>query len=116
MATFLLFVYGTLKRGGVRHRALEGQPFLGEARTLPRHALLDLGAYPGLVPGEDSVHGELYDVDALRRPLLDELEGAPRLFALAPVELDDGRAAWAYHYRGGGPGPRLASGRWENPA
>src|SRR5947208_2308576 len=61
---FLLFVYGTLKRGGVRLAPLAGRPFLGAARTLPRYALHDLGAYPGLVDeGADgrSVEGELYE-------------------------------------------------------
>ena len=118
-ATFLLFVYGTLKRGGVRHAALSYQRFLGEKRTAPRYALLDLRTYPGLVPADDgqSVHGELYEVEDHRRALLDALEDAPTLFDLGPVELEDVESpAWAYYYQGGADGPRIASGRWENPA
>src|SRR5207248_3399857 len=82
--TFRLFVYGTLKRGGCRHRLLAGQRFLGETRTRPRYALFDLGAYPGLVPEAEgeSVHGELYEVDAGLLAVLDEEEGAPELFRL----------------------------------
>jgi gamma-glutamylcyclotransferase (GGCT)/AIG2-like uncharacterized protein YtfP len=89
--TFLLFVYGTLKHGGCRHGMLVGQRFLGEARTVPRYALLDLGEYPGLVAKEGTgqvVHGELYEVEDSLLPALDREEGAPHLFCLGTVEID----------------------------
>jgi gamma-glutamylcyclotransferase (GGCT)/AIG2-like uncharacterized protein YtfP len=85
---FTLFVYGTLMRGGVRHHVLAGQRFLGEARTHPEFALLDLGAYPGLVRREEggrAVFGELYEVAASLIERLDRIEGAPSLFRLEPV-------------------------------
>jgi gamma-glutamylcyclotransferase (GGCT)/AIG2-like uncharacterized protein YtfP len=119
--TFLLFVYGTLKRGGCRHAPLARQAaYRGEARTLPRYALYDLGAYPGLQAcpdgGGQAVHGELYEVDAALRPLLDRIEGAPDWFDLAPVELDGVEGpAWAYFYQGDARGrPRIGSGLWHN--
>lgn len=118
MATFLLFVYGTLKRGGARHHALADQRFLGEARTRPLYSLRHLGEYPGLLPSFRGlvVHGELYEVDEARREMLDDLEGAPHLFDLGSVELEGIEGtAWAYYYRGRGVGPRIDSGRWENP-
>src|SRR5947209_9483946 len=100
---FLLFVYGTLMRGGVRHRLLADQRFLGEARTLPRYALFDLGAHPGMVRrdgGGRAVAGELYEVAVSRIPELDAEEDAPKLFrreAVAVEGRDD--TVFAYLYR-----------------
>lgn len=54
-----LFVYGTLKQGHLRSRMWPHAP--QTIRTaLTRGSLLDLGAYPGLIPGEDWVLGELW--------------------------------------------------------
>jgi len=117
--TFLLFVYGTLKRGGIRHGALARQRPLGEAHTRALYALHDLGEYPGLVEchgAGQAAHGELYEVDRGMIDWLDRVEGAPDWFALGRVELA-GRTeeAWAYFYRGDASGwPRVESGRWEN--
>jgi gamma-glutamylcyclotransferase (GGCT)/AIG2-like uncharacterized protein YtfP len=116
--TFLLFVYGTLKRGGVRHGPLEKQRFLGEARTVPGYALWDLGAYPGLTTSEDQgrVCGELYEVDRSLLCWLDAVEGAPGLFALGPVELEGNRGpATAYFYRMPTEDRTpVAGGEWDN--
>lgn len=118
MDRFLLFVYGTLKRGGVRNGVIAAQKYLGEVRTVPRYALVDLGSYPGLVHAEDGqhVHGELYEVDTALIATLDAVEGAPSLFALADVELEGrDRLARSYFYQQGAAGrPRVASGRWQN--
>jgi gamma-glutamylcyclotransferase (GGCT)/AIG2-like uncharacterized protein YtfP len=116
---FLLFVYGTLMRGGPRHRALAGQRFLGTTRTLPHYALFDLGAYPGLVhqaAGGQAIHGELYEVEAALIPLLDRMESAPALYQLGPVALEGcDRPVFAYFYQQGTEGHSpCADGRWEN--
>src|SRR5262249_34091377 len=90
-ATFLLFVYGTLKRGGPRHHVLRGQRFVRAAVTRPKYLLFDLGAYPGLVVAEKdgrAVHGELYEVERRLIPRLDRIEGAPELYRLEPVEVE----------------------------
>ena len=118
---FLLFVYGTLMRGGVRHRLLADQRFLGEARTLPQYALHDFGAYPGMVCRGDgaAVSGELYEVAVSRIPELDAEEGASALFRLESVAVDgcDG-PAFAYLYQRSvegalrRPGGRWFQGRW----
>jgi gamma-glutamylcyclotransferase (GGCT)/AIG2-like uncharacterized protein YtfP len=73
----LVFVYGTLKRGCGNHRYLEGQAFVGTARTAPGFALFDVGGYPGMVraPGGASVSGEVWSVDEDCLARLDELEG-----------------------------------------
>jgi gamma-glutamylcyclotransferase (GGCT)/AIG2-like uncharacterized protein YtfP len=115
--SFLLFVYGTLMRGGVRHHLLADQRFLGETRTLPRYGLFDLGAYPGMVrrdAGGMAVSGELYEVAVSRIPQLDAEEGAPNLFRREPVNVEgnDG-PVFAYLYQrsveGASPCP---GGRW----
>lgn len=58
----LVFVYGTLKRGGRNHAHLSGQYFLGPARTQPGYTLYQPADYPGMVPvtaDRDGVTGEL---------------------------------------------------------
>jgi gamma-glutamylcyclotransferase (GGCT)/AIG2-like uncharacterized protein YtfP len=115
----LLFVYGTLMRDGARHAALAGQRFLGEARTEPCYALLDLGEHPGLVrrePGGRAVCGELYEVAGGLLAELDEIEGAPELFRLGPVAVA-GRAGpvSAYFYQPAPGGlPTYGAERWDN--
>jgi gamma-glutamylaminecyclotransferase len=77
-ASKLLFVYGTLKRGGSNHHFLAGQEFVGEARTAPGFRLYDLGGYPGMVAkpdDRDGVMGEVWAVDAAALLRLDGLEG-----------------------------------------
>ncbi|HTO04497.1 MAG TPA: gamma-glutamylcyclotransferase family protein [Opitutus sp.] len=74
----LVFVYGTLKRGGSNHEFLRGQDFRGEARTIPGFRLVDLGDYPGLLAypdDHDGVTGEVWWVDNATLARLDELEG-----------------------------------------
>jgi len=87
----LVFVYGTLKRGGSNHAHLAGQSFLGEARTPPGFRLYALDGYPGMVrlPADrDGVTGELWSVSDECLARLDELEGlAEGLYRREPVTL-----------------------------
>jgi gamma-glutamylcyclotransferase (GGCT)/AIG2-like uncharacterized protein YtfP len=114
-----LFVYGTLRRGGVRHGPLARQRFLGEFRTRPMYALYDLGSYPGLVAADEGqvVSGELYEVERALLEYLDRVEGAPGWFALEPIDLEDHPGeVWAYFYQQSPAGrSRIASGTWNNP-
>jgi gamma-glutamylcyclotransferase (GGCT)/AIG2-like uncharacterized protein YtfP len=117
--TLTLFVYGTLMHDGCRHGVLSGQRFLGPARTQPLYALLDLGAYPGLIEvpsGGSAVEGELYEVAADLRPLLDEVEGAPELYQLDRVLLEEVEGpVHAYFYRRHPlSGRRYRGPRWDN--
>jgi gamma-glutamylcyclotransferase (GGCT)/AIG2-like uncharacterized protein YtfP len=116
--TFLLFVYGTLMRGGPRAVVVSGQRFVGEARTREGYALYDLGPYPALVrqAGAGPVHGELLSVATSLRDCLDQIEGAPDLYRLEEVALD-GIAGPVYSYlyqRDPGGGTPIKSGRWDN--
>jgi gamma-glutamylcyclotransferase (GGCT)/AIG2-like uncharacterized protein YtfP len=91
----LVFVYGTLKRGHGNHHWLAGAPFLGDAE-LPDVVLHDLGPFPMAVPGEGTVIGEVYRIDAAALARLDRLEGFPRLYDRQLLSLSDGRQAWVY--------------------
>lgn len=74
----LLFVYGTLKRGCSNHRQLDGQDFVGTARTLPGFALFDLGGYPGIAPcpmDRIGVVGEVWSIEPAALARLDAFEG-----------------------------------------
>ncbi len=73
----LIFVYGTLKRGGSNQGWMKGQRFVAEAATTPDYWLYDLGGYPGMVrvaSGGQSIQGEIWEVDPEGLCRLDELE------------------------------------------
>jgi gamma-glutamylcyclotransferase (GGCT)/AIG2-like uncharacterized protein YtfP len=74
----LIFVYGTLKRGGSNHRYLENQTFVGDACTGPGYRLYALDGFPGMVAhneDREGVRGEVWSVDSGCLERLDELEG-----------------------------------------
>jgi gamma-glutamylcyclotransferase (GGCT)/AIG2-like uncharacterized protein YtfP len=78
MSKVRLFVYGSLKRGGRHHDELQGAEFLGEVETAPGYRLEPEGEYLALVatPGrQDSVAGELFEIDQSLLPALDDFEG-----------------------------------------
>jgi gamma-glutamylcyclotransferase (GGCT)/AIG2-like uncharacterized protein YtfP len=118
--TFRLLVYGTLKRGGTYHPYLTAQRFVREAYTVPGFSLLDLGPYPALVRRSDggAVHGELFEVEATLRPVLDRLEGAPTYYRLERVEVDgEDASVFAYVYQLDAPdAPECPGGRWDGPS
>lgn len=118
-ASRLIFVYGTLKRGGSNHHFLADQVFVGAARTAPGFRLHDLGGYPGMVPhagDRDGVAGEIWEVDdaCLRR--LDGLEGlAEGLYRRARVPLLPpfaDRGSEGYLYARSVAGHRDIGGTW----
>ncbi len=92
----IVFVYGTLMRGGRYHGLIAHSERLGPARTAHGFALVDLGPYPAMIAGEGSVAGELYRVDAATLAALDELEGHPSYYQRTPIRLADGREVVAY--------------------
>lgn len=89
----LLFVYGTLKRGGCNHGHLAGQTYVGPARTQPGYTLYDLGGYPAIVadPGtREGVVGEVWSVDAPALAALDAFEGVHEgLYRREPLPLEE---------------------------
>lgn len=71
----LLFVYGTLKRGGKYHTYLEEASLAAEHATA-KGELFDTGmGYPALsLAGNDDINGEVYDIPDVLWPALDFLE------------------------------------------
>lgn len=73
-----LFVYGTLKQGHLRSSMWPHAP-QSIVPAVVRGTLLDLGAYPGLIPGDDWVLGELWSIAENHIPrtleVLDQVEG-----------------------------------------
>jgi gamma-glutamylcyclotransferase (GGCT)/AIG2-like uncharacterized protein YtfP len=79
-----VFVYGTLKRGQCRERCWPRAPRAIQSATITGR-LIDLGPYPALVPGDETIAGELWQFDAEDMPetlaALDEVEGYRQLGA-----------------------------------
>ncbi|HEX4150329.1 MAG TPA: gamma-glutamylcyclotransferase family protein [Pirellulales bacterium] len=105
---FLVFVYGSLKRGQSNHDLLAQAEFLSHCQTQPQFALFDLGDYPALVrdaAAPQAIAGELYRASAALLARLDRLEDNGRLYQrelLLVRSVDDDRSwqAWAYLYLG----------------
>jgi len=122
----LVFVYGTLKKGGGLHGALSHAEFVGTA-ILHGFALYNLGWFPGIVPDADGrTHGEVYRVDDATLATLDRIEGTPSLYRREEVSVTVGNATVAslspqgpalvetYIYNGTVPfeDDEIVSGRW----
>jgi gamma-glutamylcyclotransferase (GGCT)/AIG2-like uncharacterized protein YtfP len=102
---YLVFVYGTLKKGFSNHRLLSGAEFLGPAQTVQKFAMYTTGT--PIVLKEEAVSpifGELYRVDEKILAALDSLEGHPDWYRREEVEVlvDEGErekrleTAWLY--------------------
>jgi gamma-glutamylcyclotransferase (GGCT)/AIG2-like uncharacterized protein YtfP len=75
MAMNEIFVYGTLKRDHYNNDLLGDSQLLGNYETLPQWGLISLGSFPGMVPSNKAVKGEVYLVDEDTMERLDLLEG-----------------------------------------
>ena len=104
MAMNELFVYGTLKRNEGNNDLLKDSQFLGEYQTDPRWGLIDFGPYPGMIPGDKAVKGEVYLVSDDVLEAIDLLEGVSvGLFNRHRIPLNNDDSdfcmnAWAYLY------------------
>jgi len=91
MNKHLVFVYGTLRRGGPNHYMLAEADYLGPHWTPPRFTMFRLGQFPAVVPrGETVITGEVYRVDDAVFGLLDELECYPQVFSRQRIETPPG--------------------------
>lgn len=110
----LLFVYGTLRRGGSHESLLAPcARYLGAA-TLPGRLYQLPGGYPGLIHASSeptSVSGDLWELAGDGQALLDRLDDyeeaserfpAPREYARMALDVTHQgreRTAWVYLYR-----------------
>jgi gamma-glutamylaminecyclotransferase len=96
-----VFVYGSLKRGFSNHHVMSGTKFVGEGRTGPGFALIDLGRYPGAIRGGSALAGEVFEVPSHLMGRLDQLEANGRVYEreLTRIALTQGAVdAWIYLY------------------
>lgn len=102
----LLFVYGTLQRGGEFHHLLShaGTEFIGSGKTATKYPLL-LDEYPCLIdqPGRGhNVTGEVYRIAEPKQwHSVDRLEGHPEEYRrrIETIHLESGTVkAHAYFY------------------
>ena len=94
---FLIFVYGTLKRGGRYHYLLENGKvsFMGKAITRERFIMYERDGIPYVSRKKrlSRIKGEVYEVDEKTLFRLDLLEEHPHWYKReeVDVELEDGR-------------------------
>lgn len=71
----LVFVYGTLRRGGTHHWRMDGAEFVANGTI--RGRMYRFGWYPGLIADENGgeIIGEVYQVGPAQLAALDEFEG-----------------------------------------
>jgi gamma-glutamylcyclotransferase (GGCT)/AIG2-like uncharacterized protein YtfP len=115
-----LFVYGSLLRGMSLSSHMEGASYLGPAYVMAD--LFFLGFYPGIIPGNNVVFGELYEVPLKILPEIDKVEDCyennpeSSIYLRKSIEVHcfaDGKVvkAYAYYYNREPEGkPRISYG------
>ena len=110
MNKHLVFVYGTLRRGGARAMSIRfpNSKFIADAKV--SGSLYDLGAFPGVLLNESNslVTGEVYEVDDETLNKLDDIEGSSNYWR-KQVEISVGnhrKICWVYE-----PNPEFYSNR-----
>jgi gamma-glutamylcyclotransferase (GGCT)/AIG2-like uncharacterized protein YtfP len=84
-------------KGELHQAELADAVFVGPARTLPEHDLVQIDYYPAMISdGRLRVHGEVYEVDDTQLEKLDAFEDVPNDFVRERISLDDGTEAWTY--------------------
>jgi gamma-glutamylcyclotransferase (GGCT)/AIG2-like uncharacterized protein YtfP len=100
MNKHLVFVYGTLRRGGAGAMSIRfpSSKFIADAKV--SGSLYDLGAYPGLLVNESNslVTGEVYEVDDGILNELDDFEASSNYWRKqVEISLDTHRkVCWTY--------------------
>lgn len=119
-----VFAYGTLMRGEPRFACIEPHGLVDARPAHTAGRLVSFGPWPGMLAGDDRVHGEVLEVTDIAAALadLDAVEGflgydAPgSLFVRVLVAADTGegepRRCWAYRYAGSAAGEPIPGGNW----
>jgi gamma-glutamylcyclotransferase (GGCT)/AIG2-like uncharacterized protein YtfP len=84
-----IFVYGTLRKGQYLNSILAGADYIGEGVTPRGYALIDLGAFPGLIEWTDDtrVEGDLYTASNALLKRLDQVESEGYLYLRHPLSI-----------------------------
>jgi gamma-glutamylcyclotransferase (GGCT)/AIG2-like uncharacterized protein YtfP len=119
----LVFVYGTLRRGGSNAFRMDDAEFVASGKVTGR--LYAISWYPGLVleRGAETVEGDIFRVGLDQLAALDEfegisaneVEGAEYRRVQTEVTTEDNKAmvAWAYEWTGPvDDSKRISSGDW----
>lgn len=112
----IVFVYGTLRKGGSNHHRMAGAVERGPATV--RGRLYQVDWYPGLLLDETGVEirGEAYEVDATTLAALDDFEGSHyRRVSVRVMPVDGGAPidVWIWEYIVSVDGLReITSGDW----
>lgn len=119
----LVFVYGTLRRGGSNHWRMQESVWVGPGTV--EAELFRIDWYPGLLLAEGSgsrVIGEIYQVDAISLAALDafeglsagEIEGSEYRRVKTLVLTSEGVIeAWVWEWKGPvDPSRNIKSGDW----
>jgi gamma-glutamylcyclotransferase (GGCT)/AIG2-like uncharacterized protein YtfP len=90
-----VFVYGTLRRGQGNYPVMQraGGEFVRDAVIKGKVYRTML---PFLVPGNEDVPGEVFEVPPEGIPVLDYLEGHPDFYQRRPTQTTDGEEVIAY--------------------
>jgi len=106
-----IFVYGSLRRKQGNSHWMTNAQWLGE-HHVENYALYSLGHYPGVVPGEGAVLGEVYRIDASTLSELDALRTKGGEYKRQLIRTPYG-SAWMYVYQRSVDGlTRIESGDW----
>jgi gamma-glutamylcyclotransferase (GGCT)/AIG2-like uncharacterized protein YtfP len=119
----VVFVYGTLRRGGSNHFRMAGAEFISSGTIMGRMYRIDW--YPGLVldPTGGEIHGETYAVGPQQLAALDafeglsagEIEGSEYRRVQTTVVQQDSQtlAAWVWEWLGATEeSQRISDGDW----
>lgn len=96
MNTNTIFVYGTLRKGFGNYKYfLEGKSKFIEEDTI-NGKMHSWGSFPAVFPGDDTIHGEIYEVDDEVLSSLDRLEGHPNFYCRTPIKTSSGKDVEVY--------------------
>ncbi|MCH2108201.1 MAG: gamma-glutamylcyclotransferase [Polyangiaceae bacterium] len=115
-SSFLIFVYGSLKRSCQHHSELQQARYDGRAQLQGYRLVSYREGYPAIEPAPASiVHGETYWVSKGLLTRLDQFEEVPQLYSRTLLPLDDSRKAfaWVLPTEEQGQWPALQSSIWQ---
>lgn len=92
-----VFCYGTLKKYNRNYYMMEGATYIGNGR-LHGVTMVDLGRYPGLISGKNSVVGEIYCVNDKKKEELDIFEEVGSLYADKEAIIEVEGTLYQVHY------------------